>query len=159
MALLQFISRLFRSKLQNILHTETTADNIVEHFRIFSLYKCSSENNEQDDFQPHADVHPSGEYSVGGNNPWDGASRYFGSLSISADGTICRGVWRIGFTGTGHSGNGIFAHGYLCLNFTYWDEGMPFSGKVIYAVQPKKLNGLWAEHGNNLCGRELCLRK
>lgn len=159
MPLLPFVRSLFRSKLQNILHTETTEANIIEHFLIFSQQACAPADGETDDFQPHPDALPSGEYSVGGTNPWDSASQYFGSLSVSADGPACKGVWRIGFTAAGHHGKGIFAHGYLCLNFTYWDQGMPFSGKVIYAVQRERLNGLWFEKGSKLCGRELCGRK
>lgn len=159
MPLLSFIRRLFRSKLQNILHTETTEANIVEHFNIFLQHARAAADGEHDDFHPHTGTVPTGEFSVGGSNPWDSASQYFGSLSITADGRTCSAVWRIGFSGAGHRGSGLFAHGYLCLNFTYWDEGTPFSGKVIYAVQRDRLNGLWVEQGNRLCGRELCKRK
>ncbi len=157
MANLQFIKNLFRTKLQNILHTETINLNIIEHFRVFCSYSTKLDSSYLS--LPQVDIDPIGEYSVSGNNPWDPEANYFGSLSITNDGSQYRAVWRIGFSGDGHSGVGIYASGYLSLVFSYMDAGNKYYGKVIYAVMQDRLLGLWAEPGTQVTGTEVCLRK
>lgn len=156
----QCLARLFRTKLQNILHSETTAHTIAEQYDYFRSHSTINIDANTDTAAPCSfEIHPAGEYSVSGTNPWDCESTYFGSLRITQEGTGYRAQWQIGFSGDGQSGSGFCAGGMLCISFIYYDEGKRYGGKVIYKVLSDRLIGFWAEHGEENTGSEICLKK